>query len=129
MALSSFFVCMNALRLNTVKLRSTKRDRVPAKLGSKEFSRNFDSVINEIKESIKTEEGDDIMKKTIVIEGMMCEHCEATVQKALEAIEGVKSAKASHKKGTAVVKLEAEVDEGVLTKAVEDKDYKVIEIK
>ena len=76
-----------------------------------------------------TEEGDDTMKKTIVIEGMMCEHCEATVQKALEAIEGVKSAKASHKKGTAVVKLEAEVDEGVLTKAVEDKDYKVIEIK
>ena len=68
------------------------------------------------------------MEKIVTIEGMMCGHCEATVKKALEALEGVKSAEASHEKGTAVVILENEVDDAALTKAVEDKDYKVISI-
>ena len=45
----------------------------------------------------------------IKVEGMMCEHCEATVKKALEKIDGVKSAIVSHKEGTAVVELEKEV--------------------
>ena len=65
------------------------------------------------------------MVKTISIEGMMCGHCEATVKKALEALDGVVSAEVSHDKGTAVVTLEKDVDDGVLTKAVEDKDFKV----
>ena len=56
---------------------------------------------------------------------MMCGHCEATVKKALEAIEGVNSAEVSHEAGTAVVELSEEVQDEVLQKAVEDKDYKV----
>ena len=62
------------------------------------------------------------------IEGMMCGHCEATVKKALEAIEGVNSAEVSHEAGTAVVELSEEVQDEVLQKAVEDKDYKVLSI-
>ena len=65
------------------------------------------------------------MEKTIDIEGMMCTHCEAAVRKALESLPGVAAAQASHEKGTAVVTLTAPVDDGVLKKAVEDKDYKV----
>ena len=66
------------------------------------------------------------MEKTIRIEGMMCAHCEASVQKALEALDGVSSAQVSHEKGPAVVTLTSDVEEAVLKKAVEDKDYKVV---
>lgn len=67
------------------------------------------------------------MEKTLKIEGMMCGHCEASVKKALEAIPEVSSAAVSHESGTAVVTLTKDVDFEVLKKAVEDKDYKVIE--
>ncbi len=68
------------------------------------------------------------MEKTMNIEGMMCMHCEATVKKALEALENVASADVSHEKGTAVVTLNGEVSDEALTKAVEDKDYKVVSV-
>ena len=60
---------------------------------------------------------------------MMCGHCEATVKKALEALPQVDAAEVSHTAGTAVVTLNAGVDDAVLTKAVEDKDYKVTGIE
>ena len=69
------------------------------------------------------------MTKTMKIEGMMCPHCEATVKKALEALEGVTEAQVSHEAGTAIVSLVTDVDSAVLTKAVEDKDYKVLGIE
>ena len=69
------------------------------------------------------------MEKTMKIEGMMCEHCEARVKKTLEAIPQVDSAEVSHKAGTAVVTLNAEVADDVLKKAVEDQDYKVTGIE
>ena len=62
------------------------------------------------------------------IEGMMCGHCEMTVKKALEKLEGVQSAEVSHEKGEAVVTLSSQVDDAVLKKAVEDKEYKVTAI-
>ena len=66
------------------------------------------------------------MEKTLKIEGMMCEHCEARVKKCLEAIPGVEKATASHTEGTAVVTMSREVPFDVLKKAVEDQDYKVL---
>ena len=66
------------------------------------------------------------MEKTMKIEGMMCGHCEARVKKCLEAIPQVDEAIVSHEAGTAVVKLNAQVDDEVLKKAVEDQDYKVL---
>ena len=68
------------------------------------------------------------MEKTMRIEGMMCMHCEATVKKALEALDGVSAAEVSHEKGTAVVTLSAPVADEVLKKAVEEKDYTVTSI-
>ncbi len=68
------------------------------------------------------------MTKTISIEGMMCAHCEATVKKALEALDGVNSASVSHEAGTAVVELSQAIEDEALKKAVEDKDYTVLGI-
>ena len=108
MSISSFTVCMNALRLDLVDIHNSSKDKK-----IKSISKN-----NNIKEY-------DTMQKTMTIEGMMCPHCEANVKKALEAIDGVTSAEVSHEKGQAVVTLESAVDDAVLTKAVEDKDYTV----
>ena len=68
------------------------------------------------------------MTKTMKIEGMMCVHCEARVKKVLEAIAGVESAEVSHTDGTAILTLSTNVENDVLKKAVEDQDYKVLEI-
>lgn len=69
------------------------------------------------------------MEKTMKIEGMMCGHCEARVKKCLEAIEQVDSAAVSHEEGTAIVTLSGAVEDEVLKKAVEEQDYRVVEIK
>ena len=68
------------------------------------------------------------MEKTIKIEGMMCAHCEATVKKALEAIEGVSAADVSHEEDRAVVTISEGVTDEMLKEAVEAKDYEVISI-
>lgn len=69
------------------------------------------------------------MKKTMKIEGMMCGHCEARVKKCLEAVAGVEEADVSFESGTAEVTLSGDVSDDVLKKAVEDEDYKVLEIQ
>lgn len=63
------------------------------------------------------------MKETVKIEGMMCNHCEMTVKKALEALDGVEKADVSYTKGTAVLTLDKAVADGDIEKAIEDKDY------
>ncbi len=120
MSLSSFFVCMNALRLNGVKLFDPSHDR---KIGPAKNT-DIDTESNSNKNTVTNKE-EKTMKKTLTVEGMMCMHCEARVQKALEAIDGVESAVASHDLGTAVVELSKEVPDEVLKKAVEDQDYAV----
>ena len=69
------------------------------------------------------------MEKTMKIEGMMCGHCEARVKKCLEALPEVITAMVSHENGTAVVTLSAQVSDEVLTKTVEDQDYKVLSVE
>ena len=69
------------------------------------------------------------MKKTLKVEGMMCGHCEARVVKALQAVEGVASATASHDTGLAVVELSADVSNDALKAAVEAQDYKVLDVE
>lgn len=110
MGLSSFCVVSNALRLNLLDLRNPKRDK------KQKFKKRME------KENVE-------MKKTMMIEGMMCGHCEARVKKCLEALDSVESAEVSHEKGTAVVTLSAEVADEVLKKAVEEQDYVVKEIQ
>lgn len=63
------------------------------------------------------------MKKVINVEGMSCEHCVAAVTNALEAVDGVKSAKVSLKKKSATVKLDSDVSNDILKKAVDDAGF------
>ena len=67
--------------------------------------------------------------KTVLIKGMMCEHCEAHVKKALEALPGVESAAPSHQAGTAVITLSAPVDDAAIKKAVKEQGYRVTGIR
>ena len=69
------------------------------------------------------------MKRELTVEGMMCAHCTARVQKALEAVEGVKEAAVSLEDKTAAVQLEKEVSDQVLTAAVTDAGYEVTDVK
>ena len=69
--------------------------------------------------------GENSMKKTLTVEGMMCAHCVAHVKKALEGVNGVKSAEVDLKKKRAVVTLSEEVDNNILTAAVEEAGYTV----
>lgn len=141
MSLSSFCVCMNALRLNLFKVHNANRDRhgkgevSETKLNSliRKVTGNDESSDEPGQSETKNLHEDNlkegkVMTKTMKIEGMMCGHCEATVKKALEAIDGVNSAEVSHEAGTAVVELSEGVQDEVLQKAVEDKDYKVLSI-
>ena len=123
MSLSSFCVVTNALRLNLFNMHDAKKDKKlknPAII--KELVDNNKTNHNQENKEIGT------MKKTMKIEGMMCGHCEATVKKALEGLDGVTSAEVSHEAGTAVVEFSADVADDVLKKTVEDKDYKVTAI-
>lgn len=115
MSLSSFCVVSNALRLNLFRLHDASRDKRRA------------APEIEIESEINKEVS--VMKKTLNIEGMMCEHCEARVKKALEALPEVEQAAVSHDSGTAVVTLSAPVDDAALRQAVEAQDYKVLGIQ
>ncbi len=112
MSLSSFCVVSNALRLNLFRMRDVKRDhaRKPVDLPQIELPKE-ERIL------------------TLHIEGMMCPHCEATVKRALEAIDGVESAIPSHTAGTAIVRMAAPVDAAILRRAVEDEDYTVLFIE
>ena len=120
MSLSSVCVVANALRLNTFDPRDAGHDAPPKhKAPSRQAPESAPACPVRPRQEVKT------MTKTIHIEGMMCAHCEATVKKALEALDGVVSADVSHKAGTAVVTLTHAVDDAALKAAVEAKDYTV----
>lgn len=112
MSLSSFSVVTNALRLNFFKMHDPSRD-------------------HKLRKKLKTtsEKETKQMEKTIKIDGMMCNHCEMHVKKALEALDGVKSAEVSHTAGTAVVTLEKAVADSALKQTVVDQGYTVTGIE
>lgn len=120
MSLSSFCVVTNALRLNWFHMNDTVKDK------KRKYQKAKQKVEEKVKENVKEKEEETTMTKTMKIEGMMCGHCEAAVKKALEALDGVEAAEVSHEKGTAVVTLAKEVEDEVLKKTVEEKDYQVI---
>ena len=122
MSLSSFCVVTNALRLNLTKIRQGECRK--GKKASAQLAEN--AAVTE--RCRKQERKEDRMTRTMKIEGMMCGHCEARVKKCLEALSGVSEAVVSHETGTAVVTLCTEVSDEVLKKAVEEQDYKVLDI-
>lgn len=191
MSLSSFTVCMNALRLNLFKVHDASKDSPIKKkaLPYEEIQLERNTVCpvtmketidvegmmcnmceKHVQDALKAIDGiidanadqktgkvviqcskqvseDDIknalqeidytyagketdnMKETVKIEGMMCSHCEATVKKALEALDGVESAEVSHEAGAAVLTLTSEVSDDTIKQTIEAKDYKVTGIE
>ena len=109
MSLSSVCVVSNALRLRGWKPAWEKKTETPS----------VQAADDENKEETT-------MTKTMVIKGMMCAHCQAHVEKALNALPGV-TATVNLEAGTATV--QGDVSDEVLTKAVTDAGYEVVEIK
>lgn len=117
MSLSSFCVVTNALRLNFFKPdRPFKgKSKQPAELPK----------LMPTEENIKNTE-ETAMKKTVYINGMMCSHCTSHVQKALEALDGVESVEVSLEDKKAVLTLNKNVDDAVITAAVREAGYEPI---
>ena len=72
------------------------------------------------------EKGMVMMKKTLVVEGMMCEHCKMHVEKALAGVAGVDSAQVDLEKKTATVSLTEDVADQVLMDAVKEAGYEPV---
>jgi len=114
MSLSSFTVCMNALRLNLFDIHNASHDRLMRK-------RALPYEASETAEET-------CRHRTVYVEGMMCEHCEMRVKKALEGIGGVDNADVSHEKGTAEVSLSADVTAEEIKAAVDEAGYTFVRI-
>ncbi len=122
MSLSSFTVCMNALRLNLFDLHDASKDH-PRKHKALPVRSDAPAACDTACTSSLPQEPAPEKTVTLKIEGMMCGHCEAAVKKALEALDFVSSASASHEAGTAVVTLSGDMDEDAVRKAIEAEDY------
>ena len=178
MALSSFTVCMNALRLNLFKVHSAAGDKPLRSQKKRSRQTNGAPLVPEdalkmnavgtgiedgtgaacpvvpgsadkdaapsaaLKADAKTaseakannngqkaDKEETTMTKTVKIEGMMCEHCEMHIKKALESIDGITSATASHTAGTAVIEETKDVPASEIAKAVEDAGYKFVAVE
>lgn len=131
MSLSSFCVVSNALRLNWFKMYDGSRDRKRRTKDTAEHRREEQKaeLQTDTRNTENNKKEETTMTKTMKIEGMMCGHCEARVKKVLEALPQVDAAEVSHEAGTAVLTLNADIDNEVLKKTVEDQDYKVIGIE
>ena len=120
MSLSSFCVVSNALRLNFFNIYDARKDK-----------KIKNTYVNDTKDVFYEEETkeEEKMTKTLMIEGMMCPHCEKAVRTALEAIDGVESAEPSHVEKKAVVTLSKDVANDVLQQTVEAAGYKVLSVE
>lgn len=137
MSLSSIFVVGNALRLRGFKSGFTPLKKEAPEVSRKEIEITHAATEGEQcilktpaeqnnRQDVKQEkERTNTMTKVISIEGMMCNHCTGTVQKALEAVEGVKAVTMSLEQKNATVELASDVADEVLTKAVVDAGYEV----
>lgn len=102
MSLSSVCVVLNALRIKRFKVRYKGEENM---------------------------EQQNIIKKKIRIEGMSCGHCSATVESALNSIEGIVNVEVDLEKKEAIVELKIDIDNSILENAIGDKNYTVVSIE
>lgn len=123
MSLSSFTVCMNALRLNRFRMHDTGKDRPLRKQAT-----SMEEIEKEMESLLKLNETEEEQKMTaeVKIKGMMCPHCEAHVKKALEALDGVESAAPDKDAGNAVLTLSQAVSADAVKAAVEEAGYEFL---
>ena len=123
MSLSSFTVCMNALRLNRFRMHDTGKDRPLRKQAT-----SMEEIEKEMESLLKLNETEEEQKMTaeVKIKGMMCPHCEAHVKKALEALDGVENAAPDKDAGNAVLTLSKAVSADAVKAAVEEAGYEFL---
>ncbi len=117
MSLSSFTVCMNALRLNLINIRNAKHDK------------KIQSVYTNTpqgKEKLMFGKEKEVKERTLKVEGMMCNKCEAHVKEALEKIHGIEEAVADHEKNEVVIKYSKDVADDKLAAVIEKIGYKMV---
>ncbi len=121
MGLSSFCVVSNALRLNLIKVHDNSKDK-RIKGGLKGSLINKETVNTETTntDNMSGKEGNEMK---VTVNGMMCAHCEAHVKKALEAIDGIETAVASHEENLVTITNTKDVEEALIKAAVEEAGY------
>ena len=131
MSLSSFTVCMNALRLNLFKVHDAKHDHKMRNSAAPETEAQVTVVEEAAVQAAQTQQVEAQKTETVAagktgvvtVEGMMCGHCEATVKKALEKLEGIESASADHTTGKVAITYTTKPDEAAIKAAIEGADY------
>ena len=126
MSLSSFFVVTNALRLNFVKVHDARHDKIKKRRKTPLSPAPPVSASAPARAASDTPADKDA-SVTIHVEGMMCEHCEARVVKALKAIDGVVSASADRERGVAEIRTNKAVSSEALKQAIESAGYDAVE--
>ena len=138
MSFSSVFVVSNALRLKLFKPKKyIKNESIKETIFKTNVETTKTEVVKEaelkkeydlVKNKIDSEKEIDKMKKTIMIEGMMCDHCTGSVSKALNNIDGVK-AEVNLQDKAAYVELSQDISDEVLKEAVIEAGYEVTSIQ
>ena len=125
MSLSSVCVVTNALRLRFFKRKGAplSEKSAPALEASHTDTDNQTAPVEEIPQEPENEKGSSEMKKVLTVEGMMCAHCQAHVQKALAGVEGVTEAVVDLESKKATVTLVQDVADQVLLDAVTEAGY------
>ena len=130
MSLSSFTVCMNALRLNLFRMQDASHDRPMKNRALPEAEAESEGRESEEAEhavaGTPAATPPDHLQKTLRIDGMMCHHCENAVKNALEKLDFIEEASADFEAGTAVITLCGEADEEAIRKAVAEEDYEYL---
>ena len=136
MSFSSVCVVTNALRLRNFKPKFLKRLKKENLLDKYyiENKNDKDNIINNktTEENKNKESGDKSMSefvKEVSIEGMSCNHCKMSVEKAVGSIEGVTNVEVSLENKNAIVKSNVELDEEKIKNAIEEEGFKVVDIK
>ena len=124
MALSSVTVCLNALRLNLLNVKDGARDRPACRLFKRKKKAGTGPAAAET--GVEGNVSDSTNEIVLGVSGMMCPHCETTVKNALEALDFVGSAAASHEKGEVAIVFKGEPDIDAVKRAIEEKGYSVI---
>lgn len=130
MSLSSVCVVSNALRLRWVKLHDAKKTQIEPHqdvAASTIADINQHNALDNNIKSTNNDKGESTMTTTISIEGMMCAHCQAHVEKALKEVAGVTEVTVSLENKNAVVTGDASVE--TLKQAVVDAGYEVTDVK
>ena len=117
MSCSSVFVVLNALRLTRFVPPALRQKETERKTREKQIQMEEEKMFGKKKETATT---------VLSVEGMMCEHCSARVEKALTAIKGVDSVKVDLVKKTVTVTAAVKVSAEQMKKAITDAGYTVL---